>query len=250
MLAAVLVTASSAASGRGPDVTCRRVGDDGRQLVIRAQDVSNAYIAPAGERIVVDDGDPLTCAGGEPTVHNTDLIQISGNTGPRTALRVPPIPKDPWLYLDTGRGGLGPGATSERSGRSEIEITVTGRFYGTVLRFSGRSDFVTFGTTKGRSGANLNAREPSPDTDLVFLRRDTELPGVSAGRGADRIDASGAGPAHERPLRRPAAIEGGGGPDELIGGPVGTISAGITVPTTWTADGVRTTWWVSRAPTF
>lgn len=145
---------------------------------------------------------------GAARVDNTDAIAIvPAATGwNRTAT------------VDLGTGPLGPGATPEATGTSEIELSVALGGGDTELAVLGSpaADAIRFGTL----GATLNR---DADADLTYS-------GVKAlvlrGRaGNDALGASGSA-ATGSPLAKPLGAYGGAGADVLAGGMAADVLAG------------------------
>jgi hypothetical protein len=153
----------------------------------------------SGEAIQIDDGhDPITCAGGSPTVLNTDLIQIA-HVG-RSAATV-----------DLGGGPLAPGFTLEPLGTSEIELQYLAP---TFVDIRGTTAADRLGFAAG--GADLNGDDDADVTGAFS----TLL--IEGGGGDDRIAA-------ERgytTLGRLRVLLGQGGRDVLRATPDGSVLHG------------------------
>jgi Ca2+-binding RTX toxin-like protein len=156
-------------------------------------------VARSGEEIRVDNGHELiTCAGGSPTVLNTDLIQIA-HTG-RSAAAV-----------DLGGGALAPGFTLEPLGTSEIELQYLAP---TFVDVRGTTAAERLGFAAG--GANLDG-----DDDADVTGAFTTL--LIEGRGGNDRLASQSGYTTAARLR---VMLGQGGRDVLRATPDGSILHG------------------------
>jgi Ca2+-binding RTX toxin-like protein len=180
--------------------------DDGVELQRFGPQV--AVVAGGGGEYDDGTGVLVACAGGTPTVNNTDQIVIEGAA---TAT-------DQDLAVNLADGPLAPGATAEADGSSEIEIRANLPGGSSDARVEGTSgpDALHFGrTAAGARGGNLNATEASPDVDVEFSALDTLR--VAGGEGPDSISAHG-GPGLPLPLAaRRFLADGGGGNDVLVG---------------------------------
>jgi hypothetical protein len=189
----LLLPASSFAA-----VSCSYSRTD-RLLKVTAADAF-AGVTRAGDAITVDNGfADVSCAGGSPTVFNTDLLQIT-NAGQRSD------------RIDLSGGPFGPGATPELGGTSEIEFDYVDP---TSIDIHGSpvADRLTLGPA---SGINLNG-----DGDVDVSGRFTSI--VLEGRAGDDLigpqsDYSGIG-AH-------TILAGGGGSDTLIASREGGVVHG------------------------
>jgi hypothetical protein len=186
-------------------------------------DSIGAMIRRSGDRVVfASDLGPLECAGGTPTIANTDRIDVTGSG--RLSVT---------LILSLAQGPLAPGATTEPEGASEIEVEVGLPVFTLEVRPGDGPDSYVFGETGEGLAANLNVKEASDDIDLVLPAR--PRPSVQVGRmrlgfdeenrGADRISfAGGAGTGEEFPFGVFAV--GGAGADRIIGGPARDVLRG------------------------
>jgi Ca2+-binding RTX toxin-like protein len=190
-------------------VNCTYSGTD-RLLSITAADAF-AGITRSGDAIDVDDGfRPISCAGGPPTVLNTDRVQV-GHSG-RASDRI-----------DLAGGPFAPGATPQPAGTPEIKFEYTGS---TAMDIHGSAgpDQLTLGPS---SGINLNGDgdtdvsgpftsivlEGGPGDDLIGPQTDYSGSGahliLAGGGGKDRLTATPEG----------GVIHGGEGRDTITGGP-------------------------------
>lgn len=162
----------------------------------------------------------LACAGGAPTVHNTDLVVV--DEAAATAFTA--------VAFDLTGGPFAPGMTPEADGSSEIELqaNVFGVFSFTGVGATAGDDVIQIGRApSGATGFNLNAgAEPaSPDVDLEVSQ--PEFLSLVTGRGSDTIDSTG-GPGFVGPIPNRAFLitAAGAGRDELVAGGVSVMSGG------------------------
>ena len=162
---------------------------------------------------------PLTCAGGTPTVFNTDRIDLVPG-GPGVAVI---------LYLDLSKGPLAPGASPETS-KPEIELESTIPDISVSVTPTDKSDNYVFGALADGAGANLNAKEATDDVDIAlpgvkpprryndFIFEIATFSGQKSNGGADVYSAAG-GAAFTGPFPYNVLFVGGSGKDRLTGGP-------------------------------
>ena len=146
-----------------------------------------------------------TCGGA--TMNNVDSIAVTGDGGAQQ------------VSMDLSGGPIGPGATSEQSGTSEIETSVDlgGGSDSFVLQGSAANDRITIGT----GGVNLNT---DGDADLTFAG--VEGITVNGGAGNDRLEAKG-GKGTGDAFAASLTVHGETGADKLVGGRAGdTIDGG------------------------
>jgi hypothetical protein len=168
------------------------------------------WITRAGDTIRIEENFPgigprAQCVGGDPTVLNTERIEL--------AVAAPIGGSE--TYILPGPDGLGPGATAEPGG-DEIEIeTELGPTASVHVTTTATPDSFAFGSRRGLSLVNLNAGERRPDADLTATEG-TRL-SVNLAGGRNRATAMGGagtgGPFDDRVL-----MIGGTGPDRLVGG--------------------------------
>jgi hypothetical protein len=154
----------------------------------------------------------VPCAGGTPTVTNTDSITVTEAAAVDFGSAI----------VDLGGGPLAPGATAEADGTSEIEVSLDmfGPFSLGEIRGSGGPDAIELGTVaSGGQAANVNGSlEPIPDADVALNM--VELVSATGRDGRDVIRAS-EGRGFVGPLERGDFFgSGGGGSDLLVGGEV------------------------------
>jgi hypothetical protein len=181
--------------------------------------IKQPHIERDGDEIVFKSnyGHPLDCAGGIPTVHNTDRIDFR-STGDVHVL----------MTMDLSEGPLAPGATGEGPD-SEIEIDSTVPEIEIEITPSDEPDNYTFGATPDGVGVNLNADETDADVDMVlhdlkrprryndFIFEATEYSSRLANGGADVFSGDG-GKGFTGPFPYNLLLVGGKGSDELTGG--------------------------------
>lgn len=181
-------------------------------------DIKQPHIERNGDTILFKSSynHALTCAGGTPTVHNTDRIDLTSSGD-----------VDVLLTLELDRGPLAPGATDEGPG-SEIEIDSTIPNIDVEITPSDTPEHFTFGQTPDGVAANLNADEKGADVDLVL--HDVELQrkhdfvfevaeysvGLENG-GADVYSGAG-GRGFTGPFPFDLLLVGGVGKDKITGG--------------------------------
>jgi Ca2+-binding RTX toxin-like protein len=160
---------------------------------------------------------PILCKGAQPTVTNTDRVDVIVQ-GEGSA----------WIELEGGP--FAPGATAEPDAFSEIEFTVRGSGFVSFEGGPGRDHF-RFMDSGRESGVNLNA-DQDDDLDLVSLSKRSLflLLVLEGGPGADLIDARGhpslemfavGGKGNDTlvaPGSGSAILGGGKGRDRLLGG--------------------------------
>jgi Ca2+-binding RTX toxin-like protein len=149
----------------------------------------------------------IACAGGTPTVSNTNVISVfNAPTGSSNVVDI----------ISPSRFAPGASAVGENGGTPEIEISVNlndGPNSGVVV-FGGTGVPVRFGT----SGINPNATpgEAQPDAD-IFPANVPELVGASGAVMSSPLSAQG-GAGTGGALTTPIALYGGEEADLLIGG--------------------------------
>jgi RTX calcium-binding nonapeptide repeat (4 copies) len=152
----------------------------------------------------------IPCTGGTPTVDNTDHVTVVQSPGADFGI----------VTIDASAGPLGPGATSESDGTSEIEFTLNlpGRNSGALVGTTDASEVVQMGTlASGAPGVNVNATNSS-DPEVEAIGADGLI--VFAQGGNDVVTGLG-GPGFAGPLRGTfGGAIGGPGNDLLIAGPV------------------------------
>ena len=153
----------------------------------------------------------IPCSGGTPTVDNVDHVSVVESPGADFGV----------VSIDQSAGPLGPGATTEADGTSEIEFSLTlpGRNSGALIGGTDASEVFQMGRLpSGALGVNANAANSSdPEVDANGASGGLV---VFAEGGNDVVSGLG-GPGFVGPLHGTfdGAI-GGLGNDILIAGPV------------------------------
>jgi Ca2+-binding RTX toxin-like protein len=210
---------------------CSYSGPPDNLLSIKADGGAYSYIAREGDAIVVGEYEkPASqCAGGVPTVFNTDTIRLvySGT-----------FLSDVDILL---RGGpFAPGGTPEGEGASEIEIELSGEVHASVLGTSQTDEFHWGPGGPYHAGLNLNPRDSGDrDVDVTLQTKLGFASLVAKGLGGDdtiiptpgttlsRTNASiwsqgwGGDDYLVAPRNGGSILEGLGGDDVLIGGRLG-----------------------------
>ena len=215
LLAGLVATTSAVA--QTPGVSCELLAG-GELSIVHESGTFPPTITRQGERIKVTDdvGDEYRCGGG-PTVRNVDSISY------RSHARID------GLTIDLAHGRLGPGATDEADGSSEIEVEAQLGSDNPVLTIygSGRRERVTIGRMADGAGAiNLNAGESNDDPDVLFSgTRETAV--IDLGVGRD-FYSSAETDGFARPYRGQATAVGGPEHDRMVGGPERDVLVGDT----------------------
>jgi hypothetical protein len=148
---------------------------------------------------------PIRCAGGTPTIANTDTVLV------RKGKRV----GEAYLFLDFRYGLFEPGLTDEGDAGSEIELDVDlggGEIFSRMTR---GSDRVSFDQVDGRTAINLNGDEQVDDVDLLLGSND--LIYLQAGGSDDEL-LTAQGPATSGRFEFIQILDGGVGDDLITGG--------------------------------
>ena len=208
MGAAVLATATAllaAPGGAGAATTCELTGAvldvtmsaSGDSVTLGVDEIGGAEI------LVLHNG-VVTCAGGTPTVSNTDAISVhNAPGGTNNDVQV------------NAASRFAPGKTAE-PGHDEIEIFVNlNNGAGSELRVNTGSADGNMHLGTGGINTNATGSEVEPDADIIstavpFLR-------VAGETGSDVISAQG-GRGTGGPLPMGIQLSGGAGNDTLIGG--------------------------------
>jgi len=193
-------------------VTFQRFGDQVAVLTGSSLDDYSDYYDEQSQILI-------PCSGGTPTVTNIDHVSVVQS----------PTAQFGSVTIDEGAGPLGPGATPEADGSSEIEfgLNLPGRRSSVGVKGSDAPDAIQIGTLPSSApGINLNvqADRSSPDVDVEAAGvRDFE---VDSEGGDDSVSAMG-GPGFAGPLRSGFLFAtGGAGNDFLQGGPLGAALGG------------------------
>lgn len=213
-----------------PAATQAKIGCDYNSatmaLSITATRFDEVEVRRSGSEILVagPSGSALGCGGHQPTVTDTDRVEI--------ALR-----SEGSVWVDLSGGSFAPGATLEAEGSSEIEFTLSGSGYANFEGSGGRDHF-RFMDSGDESGVNLNAEEDD-DLDLAVASNPSQLLlfVLDGGPGADLIEARGVprlemfaegGDGNDMliaPRSGSAILEGGRGRDQIFGGHEGDLIA-------------------------
>lgn len=201
-LAAAIVMAAglggvAGAPEAGATVACSFSASTARVTVTMTANESAGLSIGADGRILVNGA-----ACGTATRTNTNLISVVGSSsGNETVL------------IDLSGGAFAPGATSESTGVSELEISIdlAGGSDGVHVRGTPNADRVTFGS----SGIALTG-DTDPDVRLTAV----ENLGVEGRDGDDRLSGAG-GFGTGDPTSLPTVFLGGRGRDALVGGLAG-----------------------------
>jgi Ca2+-binding RTX toxin-like protein len=206
-----------ACSHSGAELTVNLTADDdsvtfqrfGSQLAVLTGSSLEEYddYEDSGESQIL-----IPCAGGTPTVDNTDHVTVVQSPGADFGV----------VTVDESAGPLGPGTTTEPDGTSEIEFTLSlpGRFSGPAVKGTDAPEAFQMGVLpSGAAGVNTNAAE-SADAEI-------EVAGASGvavfGEGGNDLVTGLGGPGFAGPLRGiSTGADGGGGNDLLLSGPAGS----------------------------
>jgi hypothetical protein len=207
---AVALLAAPVASPQAPGVSCV-LRDGGLLKIVHRSQSFPPTIKRDGKRIAVTDdvGDEYSCRGGRPTVHNVDSIAYRS----RAAID--------GLTIDLGEGRLGPGATDEEDGSSEIEVDARLGSDNPVLTIygSGRRERITL----ARGAINLDSSERHDDADVRFQAIHERLEFDLGGSRDFFSTAVADGPDS---YRGEVTAVGGSGHDRLVGGANGQVLVG------------------------
>jgi Ca2+-binding RTX toxin-like protein len=140
----------------------------------------------------------IPCPGGA-TVANTNTVTINGGTGNETAI------------VDLSNGPLGPGASAEATGVSELEIGVALQL-GSADRVTVTGSSAADRLVLGGGGINLNG-----DDDVDIGASGVESYTAAGADGDDVVSAAG-GQATGAALTLPASLQGDQGDDTLASG--------------------------------
>ncbi len=208
-----------ACSESGGELTVNLTADDdsvtfqrfGSQIAVLTGSSLDEYEDYYGDSQIL-----IPCSGGTPTVDNTDHVTVLQSPGAEFGI----------VTIDESAGPLGPGATTESDGSSEIEFSVS---------LPGRLSFLAAGGTdasesfqmgmlpSGAAGLNMNAEgSADPDVDVAGVSAII----VFAQGGNDQVTGMG-GPGFVSPLRGVfGSAHGGPGNDLLQAGPRGSFFDG------------------------
>lgn len=170
----------------------------------RAEDIVVLGSNRSGSRFDGSNGRaPVACAGGVPTVTNTDTIRVRKGVRAERAN----------LTIDLTYGRLEPGLTDEGDGSSEIELDGAVGEGRVAVRMTRGADPVTLAQDGAGTTLNLNAAELTADDDLAVAEEGRIS--VDGAGAADAVElTSGDAQAELRGLR----LTGGQGDDLLRSG--------------------------------
>ena len=209
--AGLLVLTATAPAGVQARTSCAYVGAPTNLLTVTVTGASEAVISRRGEEITAAEyGDPAEpCAGGIPTVTNTDTIHVlfSGDVGAVAEVRL-------------AGGPLAPGATAEDVGASEIEIVASGEGGGFSIIGTPGDDQFRWGPGGANPGLNVNpAAAGDQDVDVVVVGGTrAALLYAEGGAGNDTITGD--------PIARDGHVYAYGGPgNDVLTAPRGNVDA-------------------------
>ena len=192
-------------AGAAARTSCSYSGAPANVLTVRVTDESIGEIQRRGLDIAVRrrGGRFAACAGGAPTVLNTDTIRVV-------------LVELSFVDIDLGGGPFAPGATAEPEGASEIEIEVRPGLGAADIVGTSAADEWHWGPAGANPGLNLNPRDAGDqDVDVTISANEDTAGSLVAlgGRGNDAIvGAPGA------TVRGVVVAEGGDG-DDALGAP-------------------------------
>jgi len=187
--------------GAAARTTCSYAGAPRNVLTVTVNDAVGEIQRRGLEIAVRGQDEPLTrCAGGAPTVLNTDTIKVV-------------LAELSFVDIDLSSGPFAPGATLETEGASEIEIKISsGAGVADIIGTPGDDEW-HWGPGGANPGLNLNPREAGDqDVDITVTSDENEAgPLLASGAGGNDtiIGAPGA------TVRGIVVAEGGYGDDVL-----------------------------------
>ena len=186
-------------------VTFQRFGS--QIAVLTGSSLSDDGYDDSGETQIL-----IPCSGEAATVDNTDRVSVVQSPGADFGR----------VTIDQSAGSLGPGATPEADGTSEIEFSLNlpGRVSEVLVGGTEGSEAATMGTLpSGGAGVNTNAQaSDDPEIEVAGAR----VIAVDAKGGNDLVTALG-GAGFTGPLHGViGSAQGGTGNDLLIAGPDGS----------------------------
>ncbi len=212
MVAIVSVLWLAFAASARASTSCAYAGAPLHTMTVNVTGESFAQITRRGEEIVANEEDraPKPCAGGVPTVTNTDTIKVL-ITG-----------RDlPFVDILLENGPLAPGATAEAEGASEIEIVVDGPGLSAGVIGTPRDDEFRWGDGGASLGLNVNPGV-NGDTDVdvtVTIAGEPVFASLLSADGAGGNDTIGPDPA----LRKAGYVSAFGGPgNDVLTAPSGS----------------------------
>jgi Ca2+-binding RTX toxin-like protein len=204
-------------------ISCSYVGAPTNSLTVTANDSAFGHLRRSGSEIAVWEyaDPPVQCAGGVPTVSNTDLIMLRARDN------------NSFVDVRLAGGPFAPGATAEPEGASEIEIEFRGNVTWATIIGTRDADAFHWGPGRAQAGLNLNpATAGDEDVDVTVTDTSKSAFLVVEGRAGDDtiIPAASARISHfvwaegqhgDDVLVAPHAgsdLEGGAGADVIRGG--------------------------------
>lgn len=178
-------------------------------VVVKIRPSQTAEIRRAGDRIEVtrDKGTRVGC-GGSPSVTNTDRIKLV--TKNLSA-----------VDISLAGGPLAPGATPEPASSSEIEITINGEGFVSLVGGPGPDHF-RYTAIRGQTAVNADPGPEDDDADVILNPSFLSLFfSVIGGGGADRVDVPDDLVGVLGRVDWQVNAYGGADDDTLIGGPGG-----------------------------
>jgi Ca2+-binding RTX toxin-like protein len=211
---AALLAVSAAAVGlvgQAKAVSCSR---SAATVTVALGAGQNATIVRSGDSLNVNPGG---CSG-NPTVNNTDRINVTGAAGAET------------ITIDFSGGLFRPGATNEAQGDSEIEIDLAMGAGEDSLIVNGRAENDSF--VSGTAGINYDA-----DNDVDITRQSVRNVTLDGADGNDVVSGGG-GAGTGEPQEFAITLQGGAGDDALSGGRGNdTLSGGVGIDDEHAGDG-------------
>jgi PKD repeat protein len=179
---------------------------DSGQLTVIAPDGGSVSIGRSGSNLQVSGADNPDPSCGGSTVDNVDTIKVYGGGG------------NEQVTLDLANGPLGPGATAESSGTSEIEVALALGGGDDAVSVQGGNANDKF--TVGVGGLNLNG-----DSDADVRLASVEDLTLGGGGGTDTLSAAG-GQGTGGAYAKPVTLTGGSSHDVLTGGLAADMAQG------------------------
>jgi Ca2+-binding RTX toxin-like protein len=188
----VVAEAATCASGGGTMTVSLNAGE-------------TATVSTSGNALTLNN---VPCGGGA-TVTNTNTVNVNGNTGNETAV------------LDLSNGPLGPGASPEPTGGSELEIAVA-LGLGSADRVTVNGSSAADRLVLGGGGINLNGDD---DADITAAAVENY---TANGADGDDLVSAGGGLGTGSALTLPASLQGDQGDDTLASGQGNDVIGGGT----------------------
>jgi Ca2+-binding RTX toxin-like protein len=175
------------------------------------------WLTRVGQFLAIEENGQTICSGGTAgfaTVTNTNKINVIGKSSAQGIFG--------GYIVDQSQGVLGPGATPESDGNSEIEISIRQTLANPALLMvvgNQQSQTVRVG---GNAAATVMLGADA-DNDITLVRDDLGNAAnaviVTGGDGADTLTGrGGVGVSSLPPSRAPVTLRGGAGVDTVVGG--------------------------------